>query len=101
MSASWLEFYNIFNHCGLPQATDAEIASWNVLTTGSTGTAEISVGLWSYDITCAYTVCSLINNQDNADTNGNSGSYCTFMIANGGDGLALGAYFYVEDHGDY
>lgn len=93
-------FYEFFYQCGLPTASPDERSAWNVLKTGATGVAKLSVGLFGYDIGCINEICEILDFQEAADSDGNSWSYCAALRANHHDGLAMGAYFYVPDHSD-
>ena len=68
--------------------------------TGASGTAVLSVGLYAYDLSCAYEFCNLIDNKDESAA-GFPMSHCVDMQVNKPDGLAIGVDFYVEDHGLY
>jgi hypothetical protein len=69
--------FQIYEHCGYPQATPDEIANWNSLEGGADTAADVRLGLFGYDISCLASVCAQIDNLDG--TGFDYTGYCTFI----------------------
>ena len=99
--SSLLTLPDMYRACGYPQATPAEISTWNALETGPSASGTIKLGLFGYDISCLESMCASIDNLDlyfkaayltNPEIAKPVG-YCGLIGARGLDGLAFGAYF--------
>lgn len=78
-----MSYPDVIAACGAPTPNNVETAAWNKLKTGATATSSISLGLFSYDITCIEYFCTEIGVPD-GETN------CTILLGKGIDGLAFG-----------
>jgi len=50
---------SIYSICGNPKADATAVASWGTLDVDAATTAEISVGLFGYDMSCMANYCAL------------------------------------------
>ena len=84
-----LPISTLYTVCGNPKADATAMASWGTLNVDSATTAQISVGLFGYDMTCLATYCAVED----------SNAVCDLIEARGLDGLAFGVNFKITKAG--
>ncbi len=52
----------IFENCGYPVPSDADLEGWSELAVGDTTTAVVKLGLFGYDASCLASVCAQASN---------------------------------------